>query len=291
VAAFRAAFPGIAAFLAAAVDAASTDGYAETLFSRRRFLPGIHSRDGGERARATRQAVNSVVQGSGADLLKIALANIATRFARELPAALRVAEEGARVAAQAASGAIDPLACLPPAVRREAATAAAPLHPISGLPLLYAEPAEAGRGGGSSAGNSGSPAPDGSVRMRCPSKPAAGGTAFASFPACDPVPVGGVEACVPLVDPTPPARILMQVHDEVLAEVRTEVLPQALRIVRDCMTASVALSVPLAVTLAVGPSWGDMAELPPHLAGLHAADEPALQAWAAGLQCTPLPRL
>jgi hypothetical protein len=69
------------------------------------------------------------------------------------------------------------------------------------------------------------------------------------------------------------------------------VLPQALRIVRDCMTASVALSVPLAVTLAVGPSWGDMAELPPHLASLHADDEPALQAWAAGLQCTPLPRL
>jgi len=289
VAAFRAAFPGIAAFLTAAVEAASTDGYAETLFSRRRYLPGIHSRDGGERARATRQAVNSVVQGSGADLLKIALANIATRFARELPAALRAAEAGAGVSTSAAS--VADRDGLPPTVRREAAAAAAPLHPISGLPLLFSEAAEPGRGSDGPEASSGSSAPAGSAHMRSPGQSAAGGTAVASIPDSDPVLIGGVEGCVPLVDPSPPARILLQVHDEVLAEVRTEVLPQALRIVRDCMTASVALSVPLTVTLAVGPSWGDMAELPTHLAGLHADDEPALQAWAAGLQCTPLPRL
>jgi hypothetical protein len=51
-------------------------GYVETLLGRRRYLPNIHSQDPGERAQAERQAVNSVCQGSAADLIKLAMINI-----------------------------------------------------------------------------------------------------------------------------------------------------------------------------------------------------------------------
>ncbi|CAM9101401.1 unnamed protein product [Discosporangium mesarthrocarpum] len=57
-------------------------GYVETLLGRRRYLPKINSEDGQERARAERQAVNSVCQGSAADLLKLATTNIAARLTR-----------------------------------------------------------------------------------------------------------------------------------------------------------------------------------------------------------------
>lgn len=52
----------------------------ETLLGRRRYLTQINSRDDKERARAERQAANTVCQGSAADLLKLAATNIAARY-------------------------------------------------------------------------------------------------------------------------------------------------------------------------------------------------------------------
>lgn len=52
----------------------------ETLLGRRRYLPHINSSDIKERARAERQAANTVCQGSAADLLKLAVTNIAARY-------------------------------------------------------------------------------------------------------------------------------------------------------------------------------------------------------------------
>lgn len=48
----------------------------ETLLGRRRYLPRINSDDSGEQARAERQALNTVCQGSAADLIKLAMINI-----------------------------------------------------------------------------------------------------------------------------------------------------------------------------------------------------------------------
>ncbi|MEQ1568481.1 MAG: DNA polymerase I, partial [Myxococcota bacterium] len=51
-------------------------GYVETLFGRRRLIPEIYSKDYGERMAAEREAVNSVVQGTAADVIKIAMIRV-----------------------------------------------------------------------------------------------------------------------------------------------------------------------------------------------------------------------
>ncbi|CAM9355669.1 unnamed protein product, partial [Choristocarpus tenellus] len=56
--------------------------HVETLLGRRRYLPQINSQDSQEKARAERQSINSICQGSAADLLKLAATNITTRLAR-----------------------------------------------------------------------------------------------------------------------------------------------------------------------------------------------------------------
>ncbi len=61
----------------AIVDAAKTQGYVTTLAGRRRMLPDIHSRNTQLEAQARRQAVNTVVQGSAADIIKMAMLRVA----------------------------------------------------------------------------------------------------------------------------------------------------------------------------------------------------------------------
>jgi DNA polymerase-1 len=53
-----------------------SDGYVETLFGRRRLIPEIYSKDQNERAAAEREAVNSVVQGTAADIIKLAMIRV-----------------------------------------------------------------------------------------------------------------------------------------------------------------------------------------------------------------------
>ncbi len=69
-------YPGVKAFLERAVADARQRGYAETLFGRRRYLPDLHSRNRVQRAAAERMAMNSVLQGTAADLIKRAMVEI-----------------------------------------------------------------------------------------------------------------------------------------------------------------------------------------------------------------------
>lgn len=64
-------------------------GYVQTLTGRRRFLPAIHHTNPGARNQAERQAVNTTVQGSAADLVKTAMVKIDRRLAVEYPATKR----------------------------------------------------------------------------------------------------------------------------------------------------------------------------------------------------------
>lgn len=66
-------FPGIKAYMDAIVQQAREEGYVETLFKRRRALPDIHSRNFNVRSFAERTAINSPIQGSAADILKVAM--------------------------------------------------------------------------------------------------------------------------------------------------------------------------------------------------------------------------
>ncbi len=80
---YRARFPKIDEFLQTCIDNAKRDGYVETIFGRRRIIGEIDSRNPQRRNAAERLAINSVVQGSAADLIKQAMLNIAERIRRE----------------------------------------------------------------------------------------------------------------------------------------------------------------------------------------------------------------
>ena len=80
---YRARFPKIQEFLQACVQKARAAGYVETLAGRRRPIAGVDSSNAQRRGLAERLAINSVVQGSAADLIKIAMINIHRRLAEE----------------------------------------------------------------------------------------------------------------------------------------------------------------------------------------------------------------
>lgn len=76
-------FPRVHDYMEQAKEMARTKGYAETLFHRRRYLPDITSRNATVRNFAERNAINAPIQGSAADIIKIAMAHIYRRFAEE----------------------------------------------------------------------------------------------------------------------------------------------------------------------------------------------------------------
>ena len=55
---------------------ARENGYVETIFHRKRFLPDINSRNGVVRGYAERNAVDAPIQGTAADIIKVAMAHI-----------------------------------------------------------------------------------------------------------------------------------------------------------------------------------------------------------------------
>ncbi len=76
-------FPRVRDYMEQAKETARAKGYAETLFHRRRYLPDITSRNATVRNFAERNAINAPIQGSAADIIKIAMARIHRRFAEE----------------------------------------------------------------------------------------------------------------------------------------------------------------------------------------------------------------
>ncbi len=73
-------YPKIAAYMQNAISWAKTKGYAETLCGRRRYLPDLDSPNATVRGFAERNAINAPIQGSSADMIKIAMVNIDKRM-------------------------------------------------------------------------------------------------------------------------------------------------------------------------------------------------------------------
>ena len=73
-------FPAIRSFIDGTVAAARQNGYVETLFGRRRYLPEIQSKNVTIRSLAERNAVNAPIQGTSADIIKIAMIRIDRRI-------------------------------------------------------------------------------------------------------------------------------------------------------------------------------------------------------------------
>lgn len=73
-------FPAIRSFIEDTLTAARENGYVETIFGRRRFVPDVNSRNGTVRALAERNAVNAPIQGTSADIIKMAMAGVDRRI-------------------------------------------------------------------------------------------------------------------------------------------------------------------------------------------------------------------
>ncbi len=76
-------FPAISSYINDTIAAARETGYVETIFGRRRYLPDINSKNGTTRALAERNAVNAPIQGTSADIIKLAMINVDRRLAAE----------------------------------------------------------------------------------------------------------------------------------------------------------------------------------------------------------------
>ena len=76
-------FPGVKAYMEKSKEMAREKGYAETIFHRRRYLPDINSRNATVRGFAERNAINAPIQGSEADIIKVAMVRIFNRFKAE----------------------------------------------------------------------------------------------------------------------------------------------------------------------------------------------------------------
>ena len=76
-------YPGIRAYMDKSIQVAKENGYVETLFKRKRFLPDINSHNAVVRGYAERNAINAPIQGSAADIIKLAMVRIHRRFEHE----------------------------------------------------------------------------------------------------------------------------------------------------------------------------------------------------------------
>ncbi|MGP1393707.1 MAG: DNA polymerase I [Candidatus Cryptobacteroides sp.] len=74
------AFPSIKTYISNTIETAREKGYVETLFGRRRYLPDLKSKNANVRSLAERNAVNAPIQGSAADIIKLAMIGVDKRI-------------------------------------------------------------------------------------------------------------------------------------------------------------------------------------------------------------------
>ncbi len=80
---YFAKFPGVKRYMEETVELARERGYVETVLGRRRYLPQIRSRNFNERSFAERTAMNTPIQGTAADMIKLAMVNVQRRLREE----------------------------------------------------------------------------------------------------------------------------------------------------------------------------------------------------------------
>jgi DNA polymerase-1 len=76
-------YPQIRAYMDKSIEVARENGYISTILGRKRYLPDIHSHNAVVRGYAERNAINAPIQGSAADIIKIAMVKIYERFQAE----------------------------------------------------------------------------------------------------------------------------------------------------------------------------------------------------------------
>ena len=84
---YLAAYPGVAAYMEKAIDDAKKNGYVTTLYGRRRYIPELSNSNGNMRAFGERVARNAPIQGTAADIIKIAMIKVSRSLKDEFPTA------------------------------------------------------------------------------------------------------------------------------------------------------------------------------------------------------------
>ncbi len=80
---YFATFPDVKNYMDESIARARSQGYVETIFGRKRYLPDINSRNATVRGYAERNAINAPIQGSAADIIKVAMVRIFERLEKE----------------------------------------------------------------------------------------------------------------------------------------------------------------------------------------------------------------
>jgi DNA polymerase-1 len=80
---YFASYPKVKEYMNNMISTAKEKGYVETIYGRKRFLPDINSRNAVVRSFSERNAINAPLQGSAADIIKVAMINIYRRLALE----------------------------------------------------------------------------------------------------------------------------------------------------------------------------------------------------------------
>jgi len=82
---YFASYPGVKKYMDECISKARSKGYVTTMFGRRRYVRDINSRNQVVRGNAERNAINAPIQGTAADIIKIAMVNIHERLRKEAP--------------------------------------------------------------------------------------------------------------------------------------------------------------------------------------------------------------
>jgi DNA polymerase-1 len=113
-------FGGVRDYLTSVVNQARMDGYTETILGRRRYLPDLASDNGQRRQMAERMALNAPIQGSAADIIKVAMLRVQRALRDENRASRLLLQVHDELVLEIAPGEREPVEEL---VRREMAAA------------------------------------------------------------------------------------------------------------------------------------------------------------------------
>jgi DNA polymerase-1 len=113
-------FGGVRDYLSSVVNQARMDGYTETILGRRRYLPDLASDNGQRRQMAERMALNAPIQGSAADIIKVAMLRVRDALRAESRASRLLLQVHDELVLEIAPGEREPVEAL---VRREMAAA------------------------------------------------------------------------------------------------------------------------------------------------------------------------
>ena len=132
-------YPGVKAYMDESIRRAREFGYVTTMFGRRRYLPDIHSRNQVVRGNAERNAINAPLQGSAADIIKIAMVRIASRLGQEMPEAKMILQVHDELIFEVDTGHVEKVAMIVKEEMKGAAQLSVPLEVDTGTGYNWLE--------------------------------------------------------------------------------------------------------------------------------------------------------